>query len=244
MQSSSNPTQRHKIIVDLFTFIKIGVVVGMLIFLICNSRFAFILQSEVVECFTDKIMDLTTPINNFLINNEVWRNALTITSSLMIDISFIGIMVYWILFIRSWRLIVSLLLFYGMRGLIQCFFIFSFPEGYTFKYPGFPSLIVVYTKTSDFFYSGHIGLPLIASLEFNKNGLLAPCIVCLCITLIEGSFMLFVRAHYSIDIIAGLVFAHYFFMITDKYIHYVDTLWLNMVQGVCLIKGYKEEETE
>jgi len=31
------------------------------------------------------------------------------------------------------------------------------PSGYIWHYPGFPSLVVPYAATNDFFFSGHVG---------------------------------------------------------------------------------------
>ena len=35
-----------------------------------------------------------------------------------------------------------------------------FPDNFLFLYPGFPSLTVAYKKANDFFYSGHVGIPI------------------------------------------------------------------------------------
>lgn len=40
------------------------------------------------------------------------------------------------------------------------------PAGYIWEYPGFPSLVVPYGPTNDFFYSGHMGGSLISTLEW------------------------------------------------------------------------------
>ena len=83
-------------------------------------------------------------------------------------------------------------------------------------------------KTNDFFYSGHIGIPIIFGLEFyrqNMKYLLAPCLF---VSVFEGSMMLIMRGHYSIDLIFGVIFAHYFHKIAvyiepifSKFVHYL-----------------------
>lgn len=233
--NNSIPAHKKGIVLDLFTFIKIGLVSATIVFLITNSQLNFALQTDDVVCLNDKLMKLTDPINQFLIENEKGRKAFTIISSLLIDLVFLGLMTYWILFVRSWRVVVAYLCFYLTRMLVQAMFILSFPEGYTFLDPGFPSLFVSYAKTSDFFYSGHIAMPLIAGLEFLKNQMVPCAIVCFCVSLLEGSFMLFTRAHYSIDLVAGLIFAHYFYLLADKYIHYLDEPFFKACDGICLV---------
>lgn len=42
------------------------------------------------------------------------------------------------------------------------------PEGIYWPYPGFPSIVVPYGATSDFFYSGHVGFLTILSLQWFK----------------------------------------------------------------------------
>ena len=42
-------------------------------------------------------------------------------------------------------------------------------------------------------------------------------------TMVAQIFLLNVtRAHYCIDMVAGLIFGHYFWILTDKYIFYFD----------------------
>lgn len=241
---ANNQPRKYEIILDLFTFLKIGLVLGAIAVLITNVHISFLVQKADVDCIEDKLMNASSNVNDYLINNDKVRNALTIISSLFIDISFLGTAIFWILYDRSWRIIFVLILFYGVRAIIQSIFILRFPDGFAFLKPGFPSLIVGYTRSSDFFYSGHIGLPLICALEFSKNDLLAPSIICVFISLFQGIFMLFVRAHYTIDLISGLVFAHYFFLVVDKYIHYVDDKWLELTNGVCLVGKDKNSDKE
>ena len=47
----------------------------------------------------------------------------------------------------------------------------KFPDNYLWGYPGFPSIMVSYLKTNDFFYSGHCGLPIVLLCEFNHLGM-------------------------------------------------------------------------
>ena len=60
--------------------------------------------------------------------------------------------------------------FYGIRLVIQNLFLMKKPDGYIWEYPGFPSLVVPYGATNDFFYSGHMGGSLIATLEWAQYG--------------------------------------------------------------------------
>ncbi len=79
-----------------------------------------------------------------------------------------------------------------------------------------------YGKTNDFFYSGHVGCCIINFLEFRAIGwdrfarfslLTCVCQICLMVCL---------RGHYFIDLISGVIFAHYTWMISERYSYLVD----------------------
>lgn len=91
--------------------------------------------------------------------------------------------------------------------------------------------MVGYGPTNDFFFSGHVGLPLIAALEFNKTKLNIPAVFCLLVCFLEAFLLIITRGHYSIDIFAGLVTGHYYFLLIDKYIDVVDTSIIGMKKG-------------
>ena len=88
--------------------------------------------------------------------------------SLFMDITMVSGLVVFAVHGRTWRLPVSLAMFYGLRAIIQQLFLMRYPEGYLWNYPGFPSLVVPYGKTNDFFYSGHAGGGLVMTLEFRQ----------------------------------------------------------------------------
>jgi len=90
------------------------------------------------------------------------------------------------------------------------------PRGWTLSEPGFPSIAVNYAPTNDLFYSGHIGLPLLFLFEYARKGHKYMVIPCLISSIIEGFMMLTLRGHYTIDLIFGVIFAHYFYKISLK----------------------------
>ena len=42
----------------------------------------------------------------------------------------------------------------------------KFPEDWFWDDPGVPSIVVGYLRTNDFFFSGHVGMPIINAFEF------------------------------------------------------------------------------
>jgi hypothetical protein len=98
----------------------------------------------------------------------------------------------------------------------------SFPDGYLWEYPGFPSITVSYLKTNDFFFSGHVGLPIIGALEFYGEEKMPLACFCMFTCLLEFFTMIITRGHYLIDLICGVIIAHYVYMLVDRYIYLVD----------------------
>ena len=107
-------------------------------------------------------------------------------------------------------------LFYALRALTQAVFIMRPPDGYIWGNPGLPSLMVPTGKTTDFFFSGHVGYCLIAAMEFHALGWKRMWAFCAITTLFESLVMIVLRGHYSIDLMAGLIFAHWSFIMASR----------------------------
>eukprot|EP00350_Pseudokeronopsis_sp_OXSARD2_P002580 CAMPEP_0170541500 /NCGR_PEP_ID=MMETSP0211-20121228/1220_1 /TAXON_ID=311385 /ORGANISM="Pseudokeronopsis sp., Strain OXSARD2" /LENGTH=172 /DNA_ID=CAMNT_0010844255 /DNA_START=310 /DNA_END=824 /DNA_ORIENTATION=+ len=124
----------------------------------------------------------------------------------------------------TWRIIIGLSFFYLVRNLTQNIFTLKYPEGYLWGFPGFYSLTVPYSETSDFFYSGHVGCCCMCFLESRACGSQKFSAFCLAGMLCQTFLMITLQSHYTIDILAGIIFAHYIWMLSDYYSVYVD--WL------------------
>lgn len=193
-------------------------------FLILNGIFGIVMpRSPDIDCVDDKLMTLTDSFNSFFANNNAGRHALIIIGSLSVDIVFVLTVLYWVLFGKSWRLMVTYLMFSIVKVFSQAVFQFELPVGYIWDDPGFPSLIVNYQKAPVFFYSSYVGVPVICGLEWRKNGCLFLMVVCFAVACFESFTVFVTRVHFSIDIISGIVFAHYFYILSDTlFAKYVD----------------------
>jgi hypothetical protein len=136
-------------------------------------------------------------------------------------------MMIWLFRGKSWTIIFAIIKFYGLRAIIQYLYNMPFPSTFTFYYPGVPSFAVNYQKTNDFFYSGHCGIPILCGLEFKRNNMNFMFYICLFISFFESFIMVSTRAHYGIDIIIGMIVAHYFFILTECYIEVIDNSYMN-----------------
>lgn len=120
-----------------------------------------------------------------------------------------------------------------------------FPEGYLWEYPGFPSLVVSYLKTNDFFFSGHVGLPIIIMCELYKMKKFRMLYFSLFTLILEFFTMIALRGHYSIDLVTGVFMGHYCYILTEKYIHYLDNYTkINVTKQENISKGKLIENQE
>jgi hypothetical protein len=134
------------------------------------------------------------------------------------DIMVGTLFIYYAKYGRTFRLPIIYTLFYGLRFMCQAVFAMAPYEGMYWEYPGFPSLVVPYGHTNDFFFSGHIGCCMLVFLEFSRMGWMKIRWLCIATMVCQIILMTITRGHYSIDMITGLFFAHYVHLLTGNYI--------------------------
>lgn len=127
-----------------------------------------VLPKENITCLKDEFFIQTEAINQFFATHDGVRNGFLIFCSLCMDITMVVGFVVFAIHGKTWRLPFALAMFYLLRMMIQKLFLMRYPEGYLWNYPGFPSLVVPYGKTNDFFYSGHAGGALVMMLEYRQ----------------------------------------------------------------------------
>lgn len=96
------------------------------------------------------------------------------------------------------------------------------PAGYNWAFPGVFSIFVPYGKTADFFYSGHVGICMIQYLEFNSNGQKLWSMFAIFVMFCQVFLMIALRSHYTIDMISAVIFAHYFWIMAEKFSFIID----------------------
>lgn len=119
----------------------------------------------------------------------------------------------------------------------------QFPEGYLWENPGFPTLTISYLRTSDFFFSGHVGFPIIMAAECYKLNKKFIMMICFFTCLVEAFTMVVTRGHYIIDLITGLIVSHYVYILVDKFIYLLDESCIGMGEkpSESNLKDNKEE---
>jgi len=196
-----------------FLIFKIAVMITILLLLLLNAVHNFIHHDSSIICLKDIAQDWTLSLTKFLKDNKSFKNAIIILSSAFIDIGFIIFAIRWICLEKSLRLFITTFPFYLFRGLFQRAFSMRFPDDFIFENPGIFSIGVPYFKTNDFFYSGHVGLCTIFFLEFKKDKVPFLKIFSLVGITVNFVVLLVTRGHYFIDLVIGIIIAHYLYIL-------------------------------
>ena len=122
----------------------------------------------------------------------------------------------------TWRFVFAILIFYATRALFQILDVFQFYDGFTWGYPGWFSLFVPYSIIPDFYFSGHVGSCFIHILEFNAVGWHWASYYAIFVMACQIFTLLTLRVHYSIDMIGGVLFAHYIWIMSSRYCYLFD----------------------
>ena len=144
------------------------------------------------------MMDYLKDANLFLHNNKKTRDVIIIVSSIFIDCTFMLIAYLFVTQGKTARIMYSILIFYGMRGICQSFFLFQFQDNFCFEDPGFFSLLVPYGKAADFYFSGHSGFLLMATLEIINMKMIGIAFFIFLSMIYTAWMLVATRAHYSI----------------------------------------------
>ena len=175
-----------------------------------------------VKGIKDVIHEQTEPINTWFREDLSRRNTLLIVGSLFFDLINLVGMYRFARYGTTYRIVMAVAVFFAVREF--CIWVFQSepPQGYAWGYPGVMSIFVPYGETYDFFYSGSVGVCMFNFLEFQAVGWTSWSIISI-FTLVYQCFMhIALRSHYTMDIISGIVFAHYFWIISEKYSYLVD----------------------
>jgi hypothetical protein len=154
----------------------------------------------------DGLHRLTAPQNAYFLAHASAANALLVVSSGLIDLLALFLLLRW-LFGESVRPFLGLFLLMVMRQVVQAFCALPAPPNMIWHYPGFPSLLVTYSVAGDFFFSGHTAIAVFAATEaarLKRNWITALAIVAV---VFEVATVLVLRAHYTMDVFAGLLAA-------------------------------------
>lgn len=121
----------------------------------------------------------------------------------------------------------------GILAIRQNVMKFPYPANLAWRSPGFFSITVPYDHTRDFFFSGHCGGLSVVVSEMFTLGLIKTGVFSVLALLYMANMLMTTEVHYSIDIIAGILFGIWFFRLATKYTTFFDRLFSLPLVGWC-----------
>jgi hypothetical protein len=171
----------------------------------------------------DALHNLTAGLNSYFARNAGAANVLLIVSSGLIDALGLFLLGRW-LFGESVRPFLGLFLLMTLRQLMQAVCALPPPPNMIWHYPGFPSLLVTYHVANDFFFSGHSAIAVFGAIELSRlrrNWVTAAAVV---LVFFEVATVLILRAHYTMDVFAGIAAAFWIANISERISPRLDVL--------------------
>ena len=154
----------------------------------------------------DTLHNLTAGLNSYFARNAGAADALLIVSSGLIDGLGFFLLGRW-LFGGSVRPFLGLFLLMTLRQVMQAICALPPPPNMIWHYPGFPSLLVTYHVANDFFFSGHTAIAVFGAIELSRLRRKWLTVVAVLLVVFEIATVLILRAHYTMDVFAGIVAA-------------------------------------
>ena len=150
----------------------------------------------------DVVHDLTSRWHLYLSMNKRAANAALILSSIcndLIGLALIGSAIFG----PTFAPFLAILIVFALRQVCQSLCTLPPPPGIIWRNPGFPALLVTYEVGNDFFFSGHTALAVLGAIEAAHFGPTWLAVLAAVIALGEMLVVLVLRAHYTLDVVAG-----------------------------------------
>jgi membrane-associated phospholipid phosphatase len=163
-------------------------------------------KSAPKEGIGDVVHELTARWHRYFAMNDRAANAALITSSICIDLFGLSLIAAAI-FGPTFAPFLAILFVFGLRQVCQGICTLPPPPGIIWRDPGFPALLVTYDVGNDFFFSGHTALAVLGALEAAYLGPAWLAVIAASIALGEMLIVLVLRAHYTLDVVAGALAA-------------------------------------
>ena len=146
-------------------------------------------------------------VNAFLNRHPTLSNVILAASSFEVDLAALS-MVWFFFTQRKSRPLLALWITLIMRQLCQSAFSIPPPPGMIWRYPGFPSVVVTYSTSSDFFFSGHMALATLLAAELTAHRAARwKQAVAWGVIVLQAFVVLSMRFHYVTDVVTGFLAA-------------------------------------
>jgi membrane-associated phospholipid phosphatase len=181
-------------------------------------------KSAAKDGIGDVVHDLTARWHGYFSTHPRAANAALITSSVFIDLfglSLIGAAIFG----PTFAPFLAILIVFGFRQICQGLCSLPPPPGIIWRNPGFPALLVTYDVGNDFFFSGHTALAVLGAMEAAYLGPPWLAVIAAAVALGEMLIVLVLRAHYTLDVVAGALAAFFAAAVAGKLSPMLDA-WL------------------
>jgi PAP2 superfamily C-terminal len=172
---------------------------------------------------SDGLHNVTAGLNSYFAGNAGAADVLLILSSGLIDALGLFLLGRW-LFGGSVRPFLGLFLLMTLRQLTQAVCALPSPPNMIWRYPGFPSLLVTYHVANDFFFSGHTAIAVFGAIELSRLGRCWVTTGAVLLVLFEIATVLILRAHYTMDVFAGIAAAFWIAHLSEQISPRLDRL--------------------
>src|SRR6266403_1236096 len=199
MKETENTSHRHGLLLRLL-------VTGIVLALWFWTQSLIGARTAPAAGIGDALHSLTGGLNSYFAQNAGAANALLIVSSGLIDALGLFLLGRW-LFGGSVRPFLGLFLLMTLRQLMQAVCALPPPPNMIWHYPGFPSLLVTYHVANDFFFSGLTAIAVFGAIELSRLRRTWLTGIAILIACFEVATVLILRAHYTMDVFAGVVAA-------------------------------------
>jgi len=157
---------------------------------------------------SDGLQSLSAPLNHYLVLHPAAANGLLIVSSGLIDLLALFVFGEFV-FGCSVRPLLGLVILLGLRQVAQALCALPEPDHMIWHYPGFPSLLVTYSVSKDFFFSAHTAIAVFAATEIARLGRRWLTVLAVGNVVFEAATVLVLRAHYTMDVFTAIMAALY-----------------------------------
>jgi hypothetical protein len=154
----------------------------------------------------DPVLDATARLHGWFAARPRAADAALIASSAGIDLLGLGLLGAALLG-PTFRPFLALAVVFAMRQASQALVSLPAPPGMIWRDPGFPSLLVTYRTSHDFFFSGHTAIAVLAALEAARSGPPALAVAVAAAAAAEAAAVIVLRAHWTMDVVAGALAA-------------------------------------
>ena len=178
----------------------------------------------------DGLHNLTAGLNSYFADHPGAADALLIVSSGLIDALGLFLLCRW-LFGGTVRPFLGLFLLMALRQIMQAICALPPPPNMIWHYPGFPSMLVTYHVANDFFFSGHTAIAVFGAIELSRLQRNWLTVFAILIVIFEITTVLVLRAHYTMDVFAGIVAALWVAHLSERISPRLDQLIIAKVRS-------------